>query len=268
MRERTRRRNTVTGCASTEAVLFDFSGTLFDDTGVVDSEALAVAARRRGQPLGPRAAATTCRRLLERADSPEGRRARAGCDLSTEAHRRAWTNLAASTEGVSRAVAEAFYDCVVDPGRWLPYPDAPPTLVALRRGGVSIAVVSNTGWDIRRSFVRAGVYDLVDAFVLSCEYAFEKPDPAIFHLACDLLEAEPGRTLMVGDDPTRDGPAVEAGIATYLLPSERHAGWPRGLHSVLALCGLGLGRLPFENAQDGQTSGTQRVHHRLEERSS
>lgn len=258
----------MTWPADTEAVLFDFSGTLFDDTGVVDPEALAVAARRRGQALGPHAAATACRRLLERANSPEGRRARAGCDLSTEAHRRAWTDLAASTEGVSRAVAEAFYDCVVDPGRWLPYPDAPPTLVALHHGGVRIAVVSNTGWDIRRSFVRAGVYDLVDAFVLSCEYALEKPDPAIFRLACDLLEAEPGRALMVGDDPTRDGPAIEAGLAAYLFPSERQAGRPRGLHDVLALCGLGHGRSPLEDVQDGQTSVTQRTHHRLEKRSS
>lgn len=258
----------MTGSAGTEAVLFDFSGTLFDDTGVVDPEALAVAARRRGQTLDPRVAATVCRRLLERASSPEGRRARAGCDLSTEAHRRAWTDLAASTEGVSRAVAEAFYDCVVDPKRWRPYPDALPTLTALHRSGVRIAVVSNTGWDIRSSFVRAGMYDLVDVFVLSCEYALEKPDPAIFRLACDLVGAEPRRALMVGDDPTKDGPAVEAGLAAYLLPSERHAGRPRGLHNVLALCGLGHGRSPFEDVQDGQRSGMQRTHHRLEEKSS
>ncbi|MCF6523718.1 HAD family hydrolase [Streptomyces sp. JJ36] len=225
--------------APPEAVLFDFSGTLFDDTSVIRPERLAARCAARGRPLAPDRAAELCAAVLAVVDSPEGRRRRAGADLSPERHRAVWTELAASAPGADRLVAEAFHACVTAADGWRPYPDAPGVLTALRTAGVPVAVVSNTGWDIRGSFAAAGLADLVDAWVLSCELGVEKPAPEIFRTACAALGVPGERALMVGDDPVKDGGAVAAGLPVHLLPAERGPDRPRGLAAVLRLTGAG-----------------------------
>ncbi|MFN8082325.1 MAG: HAD hydrolase-like protein [Kineosporiaceae bacterium] len=35
-----------------------------------------------------------------------------------------------------------------------------------------------------------------------------KPDPRVFHLACERLGVSPGRSLYLGDEPDADAPAV------------------------------------------------------------
>ena len=223
------------GDAGVEAVLFDFSGTLFDDTGVLDAPSLVASAARHGVDLDPAAADDVIRRTLRHVDSPEGFAAREGCDLSREAHRAVWTRLIAEAGPFGTGLTEALYACLTDPGAWLPYPDTVPVLGALRDAGVPVGVLSNIGWDIRPAFERVGVLDSLRAVVLSCEQGIAKPDPALFALACERLGAPPARVLYVGDDPAKDGAAVRAGLPVYLLPSERDARTPRGLAPVLRL---------------------------------
>jgi HAD superfamily hydrolase (TIGR01509 family) len=223
--------------ARVEAVLFDFSGTLFDDTGVLDADALVAAAGHRGVELSPAEAADVIRRTLRHVDSPEGFAAREGCDLSAEAHREVWTRLIAEAGPFGPELTEAVYAALTDPGAWHPYPDTVPVLGALREAGVPVGVLSNIGWDIRPAFERVGALGWLRAVVLSCEHGVAKPDPALFALACERLGAHPSRVLYVGDDPVKDGAAVRAGLPVYLLPSERSAGTPRGLAAVLRLAG-------------------------------
>jgi HAD superfamily hydrolase (TIGR01509 family) len=221
--------------AGVEAVLFDFSGTLFDDTGVLDPPALVAAAGRRDLRLGESEAADIIRRTLRHVDSPEGFKAREGCDLSQEAHRSIWTTLIADAGPYGPDVTEALYECLTDPDAWHPYPDTVPVLTTLREEGVRLGVLSNIGWDIRPAFDRVGVLDSLHSVVLSCEHGVAKPDPVLFALACERLGARPGRVLYVGDDPVKDGAAVRAGLPVYLLPSERDVRTPRGLGAVLGL---------------------------------
>jgi HAD superfamily hydrolase (TIGR01509 family) len=221
--------------ARVEAVLFDFSGTLFDDTAVLDGEALVAAAARRGVGLTPAEADDVIRRALRHADSPEGFAAREGCDLSPRAHRAVWTKLIAEAGPFGPELTEAVYACLTDPGAWSPYPDTVPVLDALHEAGVPVGVLSNIGWDIRPAFERVGALAGLRAVVLSCEQGVAKPDPALFALACERLGAHPSRVLYVGDDPAKDGAAVRAGLPVYLLPSERSADTPRGLAAVLRL---------------------------------
>jgi HAD superfamily hydrolase (TIGR01509 family) len=221
--------------ARVEAVLFDFSGTLFDDTGVLGPPALVAAAERHHVPLGEREAADVIRRTLRHVDSPDGIKAREGCDLSREAHRSVWTTLIAEAGPFGPELTEALYECLTDPDAWHPYPDTVPVLRTLRDKGVRLGVLSNIGWDIRPAFDRVGVLESLHSVVLSCEHGVAKPDPALFALACERLGTDPGRVLYVGDDPVKDGAAVRAGLPVYLLPSDRNVRTPRGLGAVLGL---------------------------------
>lgn len=214
-----------------DAVLFDFSGTLFDDTSVLDPDAITAS----GADLGGLSAAEVVRAVLAHVDSPASLEARKGCDLSREAHRAVWTRLIAEAGPFAPDLVDAVYAALTDPAAWTPYPDTAVVLKALHDRGVRIGVLSNIGWDIRPALADAGVLDLLDAVVLSCEHGLEKPDPALFALACQEMGAAPGRVLYVGDDPVKDGAAVRVGLPVYLLPAERAPGRERGLAAVLRL---------------------------------
>jgi FMN phosphatase YigB (HAD superfamily) len=58
----------------------------------------------------------------------------------------------------------------------------------------------------------------------------------MFLTACTDLGADPRRTLMVGDNPARDGGAVACNLRVLLLPAEPKVG-ERGLDAVLRLIG-------------------------------
>jgi FMN phosphatase YigB (HAD superfamily) len=227
--------------ATVDAVLFDFAGTLFDDTGVLAPARVVAKSGQRGVVLDEPAADALIRRTLAYVDAPERGPAKAGCDLSPGAHRRIWTGLIAEAGPFDAALVEALYDCLTDNDAWQPYLDAIPVLRALAAAGVRTGVLSNIGWDIRPAFARAGALPFVDEVVLSCEEGLAKPDPALFSLACDRLATVPGRVLYVGDDPIKDGAAVRAELPVYLLPTGRSVDRPRGLSAVLRLAGVGAG---------------------------
>ena len=76
-----------------------------------------------------------------------------------------------------------------NPQTMVPYADTPRTLRALRAHGISIGIVSNTGWNIREGYQRAGLEALIDVFVLSHEHGAAKPDPVLIARACRELES-------------------------------------------------------------------------------
>jgi HAD superfamily hydrolase (TIGR01509 family) len=212
-----------------EAVLWDFSNTLFHMIGVDDW--LARVAADTGRRLDDPAAVLA--ELDAAAADPEVVAAQEGRDIDPATHRAAmdaWF----SRVGFLAGIEDAAYARVVADDSWVPYADTAPVLRALADRGVPVGVVSDIAWDIRRHARAAGLDDLVATWVLSCEEGREKPAPELFRTACARLGADPRRTLMVGDNPARDGGAVAAGLRAYVLASEQRPG-ERGLADVLAL---------------------------------
>lgn len=223
-----------------EAVFFDFHGTLAQ---VEEATAwVTAAAATCGTTLDRARATALADRLLTagRAGGPLPSRIPpalaelwADRDLYPHAHRGAYTGLAATVDTGIDGLADALYERGLVPEGWVPYPDAAPTLTALRAAGVRVGVVSNIGFDIRPLFTAWKLADLVDEYVLSYEVGRCKPDPGIFLRACAVLTVDPERALMVGDTPA-DAGAVAAGCAVLVLPTAE-VGRPNGLGAVLDL---------------------------------
>ncbi len=160
-------------------------------------------------------------------------------DTSAERHRSSnllWFERA----GIDDEVAGALYDFDDEIENRPLYPDAAPTLAALHRHGVKVAVVSDIHLDLRSMLGAQGVDHLVDAYVLSFEQGCQKPDPRMFLSALDLLGVDAGRALMVGDRASHDGGAADVGIATLIFPpAPAVAAASRGLDAVTRIVGIG-----------------------------
>jgi HAD superfamily hydrolase (TIGR01493 family) len=212
------------------AVLFDFSNTLFHMIDVRTWLTRVAAATGRGLDVD-----TVLADVAAAATEPDVVDAQVGRDLSDAAHResmRVWFARVPALAGVE----DTAVDVLRAPDSWLPYPDTAEVLGELAARGVPVGVVSDIGWDIRAHAEHAGIADLVGSWTLSCELGTEKPDPAVFRAACSSLGVDPRATLMVGDNPARDGGAVALGCRAFLLPAEHRLG-ERGLRGALDLLG-------------------------------
>jgi HAD superfamily hydrolase (TIGR01509 family) len=217
------------------AVLFDVGDTLVR----LDAHAgtlLLRAGRALGLAVDPDAAAAVWVRVLTEASDPEelGK----GRDLSLDRHREVWTELyrRCGADELAAGLADAVYRATVTADAWIAFPDALGTLRALRRAGVPVGVVSDTGFDLRPVLRRTGLAPYVDAVLLSYEHGACKPDAGVFHAACEALGADPASVLMVGDNPHTDGGAAPAGLTTLLLPPPTNGA--RGLALVPRLLGV------------------------------
>ncbi|MER5209068.1 HAD-IA family hydrolase [Streptomyces sp. NPDC002838] len=217
-----------------EAVLFDFSNTIFQ---MIDLETWL---RRVGEAGGRTAVlndddavAGIARQLRDAFRLPAVVALQEGRDLSPERHRRAMRGWWAHVDFL-RGIEETAYRELTAPDAWVPYPDTEPALRALRERGLRIGIVSGFAWDLRTHLAHHGLEDLVDVCVISCEVGREKPDPQLFLKACADLGADPRATLMVGDNPVRDGGAIACGLRAYIFPAEHRTG-DRGLNEVLRL---------------------------------
>lgn len=224
------------------AVLFDVAGTLAMPEG--RDAWLAGAAASIGVDLGGDGAAHALAAELEAAGRPGGpypshapdaiAAAYAVRDRDPAAHRAGYVGLLSTVALPDPRLATALYERILGPDGWVAYPDAVPTLTALRARGVATAVVSNVGFDLRPVLDGLGLLEHLDAVVLSCEAGAVKPEPAIFAAACEAVGVAPADALMVGDHAAADGGAADAGIRTLLLPMSP-AGEDHGLAAVLAL---------------------------------
>ena len=217
-----------------EAVLFDFSNTIFQ---MIDLAAwlhrVGSASGRLAQLHEYDAVAEISRQLRQAFRLPAVAALQEGRDLSAERHRRAMWEWWGHADFL-RGAEEAAYRELTAPDSWLPYPDTEPTLRALRERGLRVGIVSDFAWNLRVHLAHHGLDDLIDGCVISYEMGREKPDPHLFLKACADLGADPRATLMVGDNPIRDGGATACGLRAYILPAEPRTG-DRGLADVLRL---------------------------------
>ena len=96
------------------------------------------------------------------------------------------------------------------------YPDARPTLDALRQRGFKLGIVTNRAFGgdrFRRDLEEAGLDLGWDAISVSVEVGYLKPHPAPFLHALELLAVRPGEAVMVGNSLLEDvGGAQSLGI--------------------------------------------------------
>ncbi|MFE3648684.1 HAD family hydrolase [Streptomyces sp. NPDC059122] len=211
------------------AVLFDFSGTLFQIGTYADRIRAAMA-----QPVDDAAMDVMLSGLEAGLSDPDVIEAQRGRDVSSSAHRHAFTAWYASVPELA-PVADVLYGQLQAPEYWVPYADTGSTLVRLTRSGVALGVVSDVGWDLRATFAHHGLDRYFSSWVHSYEHGTEKPDPLLFRHACRELGVAPEETLMVGDHPAKDGGAAAAGLRSYVLPGRATPGSCRGLDAVLRL---------------------------------
>ncbi|QVI20153.1 HAD-IA family hydrolase [Nocardia tengchongensis] len=211
-----------------DAVLFDFSGTLFrfDDAAfndacltdangrLLDTHEIAEIMRRMTAPVG---------QFVE--FDAEGQYAWENRDLDPALHRRAYLDVLEQS-GVPADQAARLYGLMRDASEWTPYPDTGGVLRALHESGVRVGVVSNIAFDIRPAFADRGWHRYIGEFALSYEVGAMKPDTRLFEAALDGLGVTPDRALMVGDSLEADGGAKALGCTFALvdpLPTEDRA---------------------------------------------
>ena len=213
-----------------DAVLFDWGDTLFESPH--GPTVIREHASSRGIHMEEDAARDMWDELWALSKTREEHAK--GRDLSRDAHRAVWMQLFSRKETVVPGIGTALYDRVMDPSSWKPYPDAEPTLRALKQRGVKIGLVSNTAHDLRPFFKETGLERYLDAYALSYEVGVAKPAARIFAEACARIGVPPANSLMVGDDAVSDAGAADAGLQLYLLGPYRHGG-ERGLARVIEI---------------------------------
>jgi putative hydrolase of the HAD superfamily len=117
---------------------------------------------------------------------------------------------------------------------WFVYPDVVPALDALRAAGLRLGVVSNWGWAAPELLHLLELARHFEAFAISSRVGYQKPHPAIFRHALDLLEAGPEEAIHVGDDPETDvAGARRAGIEAVLVTRREEAPVGTGAAAVV-----------------------------------
>jgi HAD superfamily hydrolase (TIGR01509 family) len=231
----------MTDMTQVQAVLFDYSGTLFRleedeswfegikiDERQIDGHVQAELMRRLTAPVGQHVEMT-----------PDAYHAWVNRDLAPHLHREAYLHVLRES-GLADHHAEALYDRVIDTPSWTPYPDTAEVLKGLHRKGIKTAVVSNIAFDVRPAFLALGVADYVDEFVLSFEVGAVKPDAAIFEAALSRLGVEAAHAVMIGDSDEADGGARAIGCGFVLVDPLPTAERRDGLRMALTDYGLEL----------------------------
>jgi FMN phosphatase YigB (HAD superfamily) len=213
--------------SAVRGVLFDFGNTLFAHASL--AETIAATCAGLGEPRPPlwsQAVADRIDAAAHTADELQYPR-----DLDVDVWRERWHVLYTVADDEIPGLGAAIYSAMHDPAKWHPYASAASTLGNVHSRDVPIAIVSNTGWDVRTVFAHYQLDHVVTAFVLSYEVGVVKPHQQIFLDACAALDREPGECLMVGDDSRADVGAVAAGLRTLLLPA-REPGADNGIGVV------------------------------------
>lgn len=103
-----------------------------------------------------------------------------------------------------------------------PEPAVRALLGFLRRRGLKLGLLTNSGSPFREPFERAGLAELFDAAVFSCELGAKKPAPESYRAVLAALGVEAAAALMVGDSLANDVEAP-AGLGMRTLRVGRSA---------------------------------------------
>lgn len=100
------------------------------------------------------------------------------------------------------------------------YAGAKELLTALRERGKVILLSNAQNLFTRPELALLGIAELFDGIYISSEAGFKKPDPRFFRLALEREGLDPGRCLMIGNDPRCDGEgAAVVGMDRWVIRS-------------------------------------------------
>jgi putative hydrolase of the HAD superfamily len=225
-----------------QAVLFDLDFTLAKPGPDLGPEGYQRLGRRFGLELDP------TRYQEARAKAVEGLRKHPDFRHDEEI----WV---AFTERIIRGMggdAERAYECAVEMTRaWEQahnfdlFEDALPVLAELRRYGLKLGLVSNTGRDVDEFLAHHGID--IDVALSSRVHGKVKPHPTIFRAVLERLGVEPEHAAMVGDSPEDDLEGARSlGMKAFLVDREGvYPDAPDRLPDLFALpAALGLSTAP------------------------
>lgn len=209
-----------------DAVLFDFSGTLFrleeDEswlTEITDGQGETLDLAGQAELLRKMTAPTG---LVAELD-PEYHHAWENRDLDPALHRKVYLEVLRHSGVTVTGQAEGLYGRLIDPYSWTPYPDTVEVITKLHAAGVKVGVISNIAFDIRPAFERLGILSLIDEVLLSYVEGVIKPEAELFARACQRLDVAAANALMVGDSEEADGGAASIGCRVEIVePSPTH----------------------------------------------
>jgi putative hydrolase of the HAD superfamily len=102
-----------------------------------------------------------------------------------------------------------------------PRPGVVETLVELRRRGYLLGLITVCSDDVEQLWVETPFAGMFDATVFSCSAGLRKPDPRIYHLACEQLAIEPSEAIFVGDGANDELAGAErVGMRAVLIHRE------------------------------------------------
>ncbi len=194
------------------AILFDALGTLLSFEPPAPH--LRAALRERaGVDVGAAAAEAAIRAEIAyyRSHLDEGRDPAALADLRARC-------AAAMAPVLPEIEPGVLLPALLDSLRFFAYPDAAPTLAALRAAGIRTVVVSNWDWSLHERLAETGLDALVDGALASAVVGSAKPDPGIFRAALEHVGVRPLQAWHVGDTPAADiDGARAAGLRPILI---------------------------------------------------
>lgn len=104
------------------------------------------------------------------------------------------------------------------PDQYELYPETNEALMALKKAGVKLVLVTNSPPTSKFAFEKLGLSQFFCKTVFSCDIGLMKPDKRIFQYAIESFDAEPKEILMVGDSLEKDvNGAITAGLNAILL---------------------------------------------------
>jgi putative hydrolase of the HAD superfamily len=102
-----------------------------------------------------------------------------------------------------------------------PRPGAVETLQELHGRGYRLGLITVCSEDVPELWSETPFADLFDATVFSCAVGLRKPDPRIYHVACQRLTVEPEVAVFVGDGANDELAGAErVGMRAVLIHRE------------------------------------------------
>ena len=120
------------------------------------------------------------------------------------------------------------------------FPDVMMALATMKRWGLVLGIVSDTGAEARRLYEELGWTELFDAYAISAELGCCKPDPRMYRTASDGLGLKPSECLFVDNDVDCLLGALElgyrtCGISRYGGPPDDGLTWVTDMDGLLRL---------------------------------
>jgi len=102
----------------------------------------------------------------------------------------------------------------------VPRPDAVATLTQLKHAGFKVGLLSNCSIEIPILWPETVFADLIENPIFSSRERLKKPDPRIYHLACERLGVEPEACLYIADGENHElSAAAKVGLHPVLIRS-------------------------------------------------